>query len=146
MKVPLTLTYSKPKNILLFLLSLGFVYLGYYNLQSGSSMIGIFSMVFFGLCLVISIINFIPKASQIRLTEEGLEMTSLFKKRVLPWAAVDQFRPGWMFINRTVYFELSDEAMKVLKVKVKKGALPDTYGMSAAKLADLLNEYKLQYS
>lgn len=146
MKTPLVLTYSKPKNIVLLLLSLGFIYLGIFNVQQGSTLIGIFSIVFFGLCLVVSIINFIPKASRIVLKEEGLEMTSLFKTRILPWAAVNNFEPGWLVINRTVYFELNDEAMQVAKTKIKRGALPDTYGMSAKKLASLLNEYKNYYT
>lgn len=146
MQTPLTLTYSKPKNIILFIISLGFVVLGIFNIQQGHTAIGIFSIVFFGLCLAVSVINFMPGASQLILTEEGVEMTTLFKKRMLPWAAVDNFTSGWSFVYRTVYFNLNEEAMRLNSVKVKRGAFPDTYGMSAKALAQLLNEYKQKYS
>ena len=44
-----------------------------------------------------------------------------------------------------VVFDIDQKLLDSSKIKSKTGAFPDTYGMSAKNLANLLNEYKAKF-
>ncbi len=107
---------------------------------------------FFGLCLLVFIVQLIPGSTELKLTEEGFEMTSLFRKSTTKWTNVKSFRVGYLGQNKTVKFDYVDGHNKYAKGKrIAKqlsgnhGALPTTYGLKANELLRILNEWKNKY-
>ena len=143
-KTPLLLKPSKIKSILLTIISTAFVCLGIVLLEE-KMLIGILNIVFFGICLLIFILQLIPNSSYLKIDERGIEMKNLFKITFIPWNAVSTFRTKRVFINNMVVFDLDERLVETNNLKTKMGAFPDTYGMSAIQLAQLLNDYKNQF-
>jgi hypothetical protein len=143
---PQVMYIGKPKNLFLVISGLLFVLLGINLILKGNIFIGIFNIIFFGMCLAIGIINFIPKASNLRIDERGLQMTSLFRTTFVPWQAVSYFDTQSNFIFKMVRVNLDPEKVDLSKSKLRKTALADNYGKSAKELAELLNLYKEKYS
>jgi len=142
--LPFILKPSKAKNVILILISIGFVALGI-SLLEKNMLIAVLNIVFFGICLIIFIMNLMPNASYLKIDVQGIEMKNLFKTTFIPWNAVSSFRTKRFFINKMVVFDIDQKLLEQSTMKSKSGAFPDTYGMSAQKLADLLNEYKAQF-
>lgn len=144
---------SRLKNILLFLGSTSFVIIGLFILKK-EPVIGWIGIVFFGLCLIVSIIELIPGSSHLKLTRDGFEMRHLFRSYHTPWVDVKGFRVGYITTRymrkKMVMFDLSENCTKYKTgrklVRLLRGrveaCLADTYGMSAEKLAALMNEWK----
>lgn len=146
MKTPLYLYPGKLKATLLLLFSLSFVVMGIYLTIKGNILTGIVPIIFFGLSAVVAFLNFVPKASYLKLDENGIEMCNLYKKSFLPWQVVATFTPGQLMLSKTVFFHLKPEVAQENKLRREKGSFPDTYGMSATKLAELLTDYQKKYS
>lgn len=141
---PIILRPGKGKSILLFVISTVFVCLGI-SLWESNKLLAAFTVVFFGLCLLVFIINLIPNASYLKIDGQGIEMKNLFKSTFIPWNAVSGFRPGSFFLNTMVVFDLNPKLPETSGMKVKTGAFPDTYAMSGKKLAAFLNEQKEKF-
>ncbi|MCU7619253.1 hypothetical protein NZ698_18900 [Chryseobacterium sp. PBS4-4] len=141
-KLPITFYPGKTKNIFLMLISLGFVILGI-SLLDKNIWVAVLNILFFGMCFIVYVINFIPNATYLKLNETGIEMKTLFKTTFIPWQAIKSFGTRNIVVMKTVTFEL-DENVIDATVKSKTGAFPDTYGMSAKNFATLMNEYKNQ--
>jgi len=103
--------------------------------------IAVLNIFFFGICFIVYVINFIPNATYLKLEESGITMKTLFKTTFIPWKAVQNFDTKNIFLFKMVTFNLN-ENLTDSKTRSKQGAFPDTYGMSAKRLSDLLNEYK----
>ncbi len=142
--LPLILKPSKIKNIILILISVGFISLGITLLEK-NLLIAVLNIVFFGICLIIFIINMIPNSSYLTIDEKGIEMKNLFRTTFIPWQVVSGFKTKFIFVNKMVTFTIDEKLLKNSKMKGKTGAFPDTYGMSAKNLANLLNEYKAKF-
>ncbi|MDY0931822.1 PH domain-containing protein [Chryseobacterium sp. CFBP8996] len=142
--LPLILKPSKIKNIILILISIGFISLGI-SLLEKNTLIAVLNIVFFGICLIIFIINMIPNSSYLIIDEKGIEMKNLFRTTFIPWQAVSGFKTKFIFVNKLVTFTIDEKLLESSKMKGKTGAFPDTYGMSAKNLANLLNEYKAKF-
>ncbi|ASW74764.1 hypothetical protein IQ37_16020 [Chryseobacterium piperi] len=142
-KLPTTLYPSKLKQSLLIIISLAFVTLGFVIIKS-NFWIGLFNIIFFGLCLFTFIITLIPSASYLKIDEKGFEMRTLFRSTFIPWHVVNSFSTKRIFINTMVMIDFNPQYIDTSKLKSKTGAFPDTYGMSAKKLAELMNKYKAQ--
>lgn len=142
-KLPVTFYPGKIKNIFLMLISLGFVILGI-SLLDKNIWIAVLNIFFFGLCFIVYIINFIPNSTYLKLNETGIEMKTLFKTTFIPWRSIKNFGTKNIVVMKMVTFDL-DENVIDEKLKSKTGAFPDTYGMSAKKFAELMNEYKEQF-
>lgn len=142
--LPLILRPGKIKNIILILISIGFISLGI-SLLEKNMLIAVLNIFFFGICLIIFIINMIPNSSYLKIDEKGIEMKNLFRTTFIPWQAVSGFKTKFIFVNKLVTFTIDEKLLENSKMKGKTGAFPDTYGMSAQKLAALLNEYKLKF-
>ncbi len=141
---PIILKPGKSKSILLFIISTVFVCLGI-SLWETNKALAAFTVVFFGLCLLVFIINLIPNSSYLKINHEGIEMKNLFKSTFIPWRGVSGFRTKNFFLNTMVVFDLDQDLTKASGTKVKTGAFPDTYGMSGKKLAEFLNEQKTRF-
>ncbi|MDF2831017.1 PH domain-containing protein [Chryseobacterium indoltheticum] len=142
--LPLILKPSKIKSIILILISIGFITLGI-SLLEQNMLIAVLNIFFFGICLIIFIINMIPNSSYLTIDEKGIEMKNLFRTTFIPWQAVSGFKTKLIFVNKLVTFTIDEKLLENSKMKGKTGAFPDTYGMSANNLANLLNEYKVKF-
>jgi len=141
---PIILRPGKGKSILLFVISTAFVCLGI-SLWETHKLPAAFTVIFFGLCLLVFIINLIPNASYLKIDDQGIEMKNLFRSTFIPWNAVSGFKTKSVFLSTMVVFELNQKLPEASGMKVKTGAFPDTYGMAGKKLAALLNEQKERF-
>lgn len=142
-KLPVTFYPNKFKLSAYLVISLSFVFLGFY-IDTMNRWIGVANIIFFGLCAIIFIIMLIPNSSYLRVDEKGFEMRSLFRSTFIPWHVINSFSTKRIFINNMVMIDFNSEYIDTSKLKSKTGAFPDTYGMSAKKLAEIMNEYKAQ--
>jgi hypothetical protein len=141
--LPLILKPGKVKSIVLLIISIGFVILGI-SLLDKNKLIAILNIVFFGMCFMVFLLNLIPGSSYIKIDEKGIEMKNLFRITFIPWQAVNTFKTKWVVFNKLVVFDLN-KTLVGNNMKLRQGGFPDTYGMSATKLAQLLNEYKSKF-
>jgi len=125
-----------------------FVAVGVWMASEGE-MIGWFASSFFGLGVIVAIVQLLPNASHLHLTESGLEVRTLYRSWSVSWNDIAFFAAASIGPNRMVVFNYSDhcDRAKMMRGFARKiagyeGALPDTYGMSADQLADLLNNWK----
>ncbi len=139
------------KTILLGLTSLLFTVGGTFVIED-EPLKGWLITLFFGLCLLVFLIQLIPGSTELTLTDKGFEMTSLFRKSLTRWQDVKTFRIGYLGRNMTVMFDYVDEHSKHQAGKLiaknlsgSHGALPSTYGLKAAELLEVLNEWKTRY-
>lgn len=141
--LPIILKPGKVKSSILLVISIGFVALGI-SLLERNMLIAVLNIVFFGLCFIVFLLNLIPGSSYLKIDEKGIEMKNLFRTTFIPWQAVNSFGTKWVAFNKLVVFDLNKN-LAGEKQKRRQGGFPDTYGMSAAKLAELLNEYKAKF-
>ena len=153
MKDQNTLTLrTKPIKMLLYLLgSLLFVVIGVLLLRD--TFVGWLGIGFFGLCSIVFALLLLPNASYLELTPEGFTIRSLFRSHSYSWTEIETFAVGYASRMKTVVFNLSPfyENQHTLRKTNKKlfgfeACLPDTYGMSAEELADLMNTWKRRFS
>ncbi len=136
---------SRAKAILLLLVSLAFVVSMIVSHGIERGIAGSFVVLFFGLCAIVFIIQLIPGASHLKLSEDGFSVRALFRKsKSYSWSNVSDFRavtasPG----RKIVVFDSLGNSTTLRKMnRAVVGAtdgLPDTYGMKAEELADLMN-------
>lgn len=108
--LPLILKPSKIKSIILILISIGFIYLGIKLLEK-NMLIAVLNIFFFGICLIIFVINIIPNSSYLKIDETGIEMKNLFKTTFIPWQAVSGFKTKFIFVNRLVTFTIDEKLL-----------------------------------
>ncbi len=138
---------SQMKLVGLCVLTAILVAAGVFCVRTGYRVIGWLDIAFFGMCIAVFAVMMLPGAGYLRLREDGFEMCSLFRRSYLPWHAVEVFEVGRIGLNKRVVFNLNrdvgmDKARAVARsISGWEGALPDTYGMSAQALADLMNAY-----
>ena len=151
---------SKKKWALVFMGSLVFVLGGFWMITRGE-IVGYFCTAFFSLGLVIPILQCFPSCSSLRLTAEGFELCSMFRKEKVKWSEIRGFSivsqhryifyPIKIRINQMVAFNFfkKKEGMGALmsrKLARVDGALPDTYGMKASELEILMSKYLNEYT
>jgi hypothetical protein len=114
--------------------------------------IGWIAVIFFGLGVVVALVQLIPNASYLVITQKGFEIGSLFRSHTYSWHEVTFFAVATTYYHGMVVFNFSAsyEKAKVARNVAKaiagyEGALPGTYGMKADQLADLLNEWKARF-
>ncbi|WBV55856.1 hypothetical protein PFY10_16720 [Chryseobacterium daecheongense] len=141
-KLPVTFYPSKLKQSILLIISLLFVIMGFYIVTT-NLWIGLANIIFFGLCVIVNVIMLIPNSSYLRVDRKGFEMRSLFRSTFIPWHVINGFSTKRIFINNMVMIDFDSEYIDISKLKSRTGAFPDTYGMSAGKLAEIMNDYKI---
>lgn len=141
--LPIILKPSKLKQISLFLICLGFVVLGFLIIEK-NFWVAILNIILFGMGVLIFAINLHPKASYLKIDQQGIEMRTLFRSTSIPWYAVNSFSSKRIMLNKLVMINFNEKYIDVSKLKDRTGALPDTYGMSAENLAKKLNEIRQQ--
>ena len=102
-------------------------------------------IVFFGLCGAIGVLNLLPDASRLLVDDDGFEIRSLFRASRVRWADVARLGTMRVGVNTLVGFDFVDgyrggDRLRRLNRNLSgfQGALPDTYGLKAAALAERL--------
>ncbi len=155
----LTLKPSPTKWLLLAAtfaaLALGMSALFFYSEspKNGESLLVVGSLVvFFAAGAVLSIMNLLPGRAYLLLAPGEFAYRTLFKSRSYRWSEVEQFSPFAFRQTSMVVFTLSREGklrfsesgFRKFNKAISGGddSIPDTYGMSADKLAELMNQWK----
>ncbi|HZS96723.1 MAG TPA: STM3941 family protein [Terriglobales bacterium] len=145
---PILLRPKATQWLVVALGSLAFVLIGIWMVRS-REMFGWLGIVFFGLCLSVSLICMLPKASYLRLTPDGFTICSLFRAHTICWEDVTGFGVGRVFTSRMVMFNYVESYQRSPKLRSFnteltgfEAAIPDSYGLRHEDLADLLNRYK----
>jgi len=153
---PFTLYPSKKKIGLLFLGSAVFVAGGVFLIYRGETA-GWYCTVFFGLCLVISLLQLFPGSSSLTVDEHGIEFCALFRKSRIDWADIGGFgvysiRNHGIAVSRMVGINFAEHYSKMKAGRATSraltgfdGGLPDTYGLKAEDLALLLSSYNERF-
>jgi hypothetical protein len=144
--LPIKLNASRAKMFLLFAGAIVFVIIGLTLMKSGSaSEWG--GVIFFGVCALVFLVCMLPGASSLLLTTDGFTMTSMYRASFTPWRSVASFGVTRVSGNRMVGFVYRDDAQvpklgRAISAGLSggaEGALPDTYGMKAEALIDLMS-------
>jgi hypothetical protein len=149
MELPATLRSSRKEMLPLLLGALFFVALGVW-VASFEPAIGWLAIGFFGLCAVGLGVNFLPNSSYLRLTREGFTFCTMFKRRSVAWREVSKFGVTRIGVRNIVGWDPShgpagfDDTAKVLTGYAS--TLPETYGLTAEELAELLNCLRDEYA
>ncbi len=138
---------SKTKTILLILVCVVFAAGAKFMIADGEVAKGWSVVIFFGLGAGVFIIQLLPGASYLEITPAGFVICSLFRKRpLIPWRDVGPFTVAKLppYGKKMVMFTSPGDAAKALgklnrALLGASGGLPDTYGMKAEKLAELMN-------
>ncbi len=140
----LTLKTRSLKYFVLLLLLLGFTAFGIILILEGI-LLGWAVVGFFGFGVFVTASAVCGYRFYLVLTPEGFTMQTLILTYSYKWTDIEQFKTGWNYFIKTVWFRFSDsyESHSVLG-KVGKALsdirnLPDTYGMKAETLTELMN-------
>jgi hypothetical protein len=145
----MTLYPSRKAWLPVLLISIAFTAVGIWNIPEGEGMAWAAS-IFFGLGTVVSgLIVCFPKMTSLRLTDEGFIIQSLFRGQLVRWDDVSFFGvtsvggPAMVGFSFVVSYAGQKFGRQLARdLCGYDGALPDTYGMTADNLADLLNTWK----
>ena len=109
-------------------------------------------VAFFGAGALASLWMLLPNSAYLLLTTTGFTVRTLFKQKDYRWAEVEDFgatilrgKPWVVFtLSREGKVNLPETSLRGLNKAVSGGDdnLPDTYGMSAEELAELMNQWK----
>jgi hypothetical protein len=140
---------KRTKQIALAGLCTGFAAIGVLMIRDGH-LAGWYCLAFFGLGVLIFLVQLVPGASYLKLDARGFTVRSLYRSTSYRWSDVIGFAPGRIGGNRGVVFNLTPESQQQRRLRRfnaavfgAEAALPDTYGVSAERLAEILNEWKL---
>lgn len=138
----------RAKYLALAVVSGGFSAIGMLMIRDGH-FAGWPCLVLFGLGALVLLIQAVPGASYLKLDERGLTIHSLFRSTSFPWSEIAVIAPGRLGGRPRVLFNLTTESQRKRRLRRfnvrlvgAEAALPDNYGMSAQRLAEVLNEWK----
>ena len=141
----LILLPSRRKYAGMLLGSLAFVAIGLAIIGEGH-MTGWLVVGFFALCAAAFLVNILPQASYLKLTVDNFEYVALFRKTQLQWTSVSSFGVTRVDGRAMVMFDILDQqtaAAALARRLLGAGAgLPDTYGLNAEELAQLMNDWR----
>jgi hypothetical protein len=139
------------KWVVIFLLAMGFVSIAIWLGQDMNALTRWGSGGFFALCGLIAVPQMIGVGARLRLDAEGFTCSTLFRSFRRTWAECSVFAPVRIGLTSMVGFSTqTDEARHPGGAAVARsltghsGALPDTFGMSADDLSDLMNLFRLR--
>ena len=135
--------------------STAFVVFGVVMVADGNGM-GWWGIIFFGLCLLVSLYMLTPNAVRLQIDKHGVEMKSLFKPMKLGWGDVNGFYVGHIRTGlsktKVICIEFSESYGKLRvgrqlssALTGMEGALPNHFNRSAEEVCELLNESKRRW-
>jgi hypothetical protein len=148
-RLPIRLGASPLKMMGMVAGGLVFVFIGIDTFDSNDSY---WPFALFGLCAIVGAIGLLPGSTYLELTQDGFTVSSLYQKSFITWTQVEEFvvcprsrggdLVGWnsVFVpgEKTMGHHLS-AAIADMVGAPSGGVLPDTYGMKASELEELLN-------
>lgn len=144
--LPMRLVPGRGRTAVLLALSVAFVALGLWMARE-QPLLGYLCAAFFALGIPVFALSLIPGSTYLELTEEGFTFQVLFRRKSERWKDIQGFgvwkarrhkRVGWIYVpGHRARGQGLAEAMSGVH-----GSLPDTYGMQAEELADLMTEIK----
>ncbi len=144
--LPMRLAPSRIRTIGLLAASLAFLVVALLMARE-QPMLGYLGAAFCAATAVVFGVQLVPGASFLELTAEGFTFAGMFRKKSELWRDIRGFgvwrasrnkMVGWLYMpGHQVRGQSFSEAMTGVH-----GSLPDTYGMKAEDLADLMNELK----
>lgn len=146
----LVLRPSPARHLGLLAISIAFVAIGVMMIRDGRWE-GWLTAGFFGLGIVAFGGNLIPGASRLVLEADGFRYRNLFRGGGERWRDIAGFRVvsagattlvGWDYVDGHTGQRLGRKISK--RLGGAEAALPDTYGHSAASLASLMEQWRLQ--
>ncbi|MEI7579918.1 MAG: hypothetical protein WCJ58_07875 [bacterium] len=141
--VELILYPSKLKNIFLIIISSIITLGGIWMIKDHEPM-G-FLVLFFVLGVPVGIMNSLPGAAYLKLTSEGFIICTSFTIQFTKWQEVSGFNVKWTNLKQAVVYKFTSKHSNYLPDKIignDETALLDNYGLSAKKLAVLMNEWR----
>ena len=148
--LPITLRPNPMKMGLLFLVCAVFVAIGVWMVRDGQLM-GYLPLGFFALGLPVFALQLLPNAAYLHVRADGFTFCSLFRAHTFQWRDVQEFSAARIGTNQMVVWNFAADYVASARVRGAskafsgyEAALPDTYGMKAQALADLLNRIREQ--
>jgi hypothetical protein len=115
-------------------------------------------IVFFGLCAVVALIQFIPGSSFLRIRADGITVRTMWRTTFYRWSDIQSFgvaamslgvRQRFVGLDFSATYPHRDKAQTIKKINRAltgfEGALPDNYGWDYAELAAHLNQLRERY-
>jgi hypothetical protein len=141
---PVILYPSRKKWLLIFGTCALFAVGGIAMVRSSEPM-GWYVLIVFALAAVVAAVVMLPQAGRLRLDREGFEVTSLFRRHRSRWLDASGFTVSRIppaSYRLVVYDDVTQSAKSMAKFNVgltgRNAALPDTYGLPPAELAELM--------
>jgi hypothetical protein len=153
---------GKRKWSLVLLGSLGFVAIGSWMIRSGSSsdrFFGYAGLAFFGLCALVALLQFIPNASFLRISPDGLILCVMWRTTLYRWADIEGFgvadfssfgqRHRYVGFNFRAGYSGPSPGRKARNYNQRlsgfEALLPENYGWDYSDLAQHLNQSRERY-
>jgi len=153
---------GKRKWGLVFLGSIGFVAIGCWMIRSPSSsdrFFGYGGLAFFALCALVALLQFIPNASFLRISPDGLTLCMMWRTTLYRWADIKGFgvadfstfgqRHRYVGFNFRAGYSCRSPGRKARNYNQRlsgfEALLPDNYGWDYSDLAQHLNRSRERY-
>ncbi len=145
----LDLRPSRLKWLVIFLISAGFISIAIWIMPPKELLTRWFAGGFFALCALVAFPQMIGVGGGLKLDRKGFVCRSLFSSFRREWTECTGFAALRVGPRKMVGFTtVRDELLHPRLAAVARGmtstagALPDTYGLSANELADLMNRFR----
>jgi hypothetical protein len=145
---PVTLYPSRKKWLLVLACGAIFAVGGAWMIRGGDPQ-GWFVLIFFAAVALIAAAALLPGAGALTLDRDGFEITNLFRHHRIRWQDASGFTAARIPPARqlfVVFDKASASGSFVANVNVaivgRNASLPDTYGQSADKLAELMAAWR----
>lgn len=140
----------KIRWVLVLLISAGFVAIGIAVIRSPSAATEPFmaygSLIFFGIGVVIAIVQLLPGSSFLRLSPEGFTIRAMWRDTFYRWSDIERFgvaRQGMVGVSFSQGYPQARGLRSMMRsLSGFDGALPDNYGWDCARLAAYLESWK----
>ena len=144
---PVIFVPSRTKWWLLTMTSGLFTVSGIFLILNGEAA-GIPVAALFGFCTAIGMIWLLPGASLLRLDASGFGVTRFFRAEVFHWNEVSDFGVWAFWFNAMVVFKVAKPRLSLLErsnaalADGRNGYLPDTYGLKAEDLLQIMTVWQ----
>ena len=139
---------NKLKNMILLVGSSISVALGFIVLDDDPKMFWL-NIIFFGLGVIVSLIQFYPNSTYLKLDKEGFEIKHLFRSSFTKWSEIKDLTQGQVGMIKVIFFDYTDEHKKWCIAKImaknlakKEGTIMNLYNIKTDELLRLMKEYK----
>jgi hypothetical protein len=146
------LSASRTKWLAILLICAAYVAMGLLILPKQPSVA--WAIAFFGLCGLSAFVTLLPGSTYLRLTREGYEQRALFRTWKQSWQQIERFQAyrkptSWRRYVGIIYDPSYKGRRRARRLNRSLAgvddALPNTYGLSADELANLMNEWLNRY-